>query len=455
MAENAAANQIKPSEEAEQSRLAAAPPGGVGLPGQHRGVVLLAADAGEAARWWPRCVAPQLDLSPGATGLCPPETLTTAIVVSLSELVGRSDRCGVVPPSEACVVVDDGRCDGAWLVEAAWAGRSAAIAGGVAVIHPNRPDRAELAAQCQSAGLSVRYGGLDEATASFVCGMLCRGGMIEDLSAELELARLAKRSADRWLAQLDEELHVAGRLQRELLPGRMPDLPGMQLATLCNPLWHVSGDLYRVVSLGPGRAAFLLVDAMGHGLGAAMHAVVIAQGLLPPLDDEDAKRQWDPAEALARINTDLMRCQGERARFASAVCGTVDACERTVRVAVAGHQAPLVIRGGREGFVEMEVSGPVLGVFSDATFDSASIRLEPGDTLTAYTDGLDEMFGTPDAKHPKPNPEAAKAELARLFACPHTCLQGHVDRLRNDLQQRPASLHRADDLTLLAIRAAA
>lgn len=455
MADTAAANQLNQPMQPAEIGPAAARSGGAGLAGQHQGVVLLAADPGQAAGWWPRCVAPQLNLSPGAVGFCPLGTLTTAAVVSLAELVGRSDRCGVVPPSEACVVVDDGRCEGAWLVEAAWAGRSAAIAGGVAVIHPSRPDRAELAAQCQSAGLSVRYGTLDEATASFVCGMLCRGGMIEELSAELELARLAKRSADRWLAQLDEELHVAGRLQRELLPSRMPELPGMQFATLFNPLWHVSGDLYRVVSIGPGRAAFLLVDAMGHGLGAAMHAVVIAQGLLPSADDEEAKRQWDPAAALARINTDLMRCQGERARFASAVCGTVDACERTVRVAVAGHQAPLVIRGGREGFVEMDVSGPVLGVFPDATFDSACISLEPGDTLAAYTDGLDEMFGTPDALHPKPNPEAAKAELARTFVGPRTCLHSDVERLRHDLQQRPASLHRADDLTLLAIRAAA
>jgi phosphoserine phosphatase RsbU/P len=427
----------------------------LGLAGQHQGVVLLAADPTAARRWWPRCVAPQLNLSPGALGFCPMGRLTSAAVVPLAELAGRADRCAVVPPSEACVVLDDGVCDGAWLVEAAWAGRSASIAGGAAVIHPGRADRAELARQCQSAGLSVRYGGLDDATASFVSGMLCRGGMIEELSAELELARLAKRSADRWLAQLDEELHVAGRLQRELLPSRMPELPGMQFATLFNPLWHVSGDLYRVASIGPGKAAFLLVDAMGHGLGAAMHAVVIAQGLLPAANDEEAKREWDPAKALERINIDLVRSQGERARFASAVCGTVDACARTVRVAVAGHQAPLLIARGTDGFREMEVSGPVLGVFPDATFDAASVVMKPGDTLAVYTDGLDEMFGTPDAKHPKPNPEAAKAELARTLGGADIGLHGAVEQLRTDLQQRPSSLHRADDLTLLAIRAAA
>jgi len=281
------------------------------------------------------------------------------------------------------------------------------------------------------------------------------GGLeaMHEAQQELMVMRKAQDTANTWLASVDEEMHLAARVQREMLPREFPKLGSLEFGSLFCPLWHVSGDIFSTVKLDEHRAAFVMADAMGHGFGAAMHAMIIAHELVR----FGIECRGSPALALAKINDEMCKSQTERIRFASAVYGVIDSRDGSIELAVAGHQPPLIVGQGRERVTNAD--GPLLGVVQDAEFISTTAKLEVGETLVIYSDGVEQAFI-----------DTAKAQGLKVDSTEHHRLlveqmdvdsssaplghtvQGGLDVLGAFLQNRPSSLHRGDDLTVLAIR---
>lgn len=263
-----------------------------------------------------------------------------------------------------------------------------------------------------------------------------------ELQQELTLLRKTQQQADTWLAQIDEELHMAARVQREMLGHKPPTIPGIEVGAIFRPVWHVSGDIYSMASR-EGGLTFVLADAMGHGLGAAMHSMIITHELLCSNMSET------PGRALARLNRQMCASATERVRFATAVYGHIDPGSRTAHLAVAGHHAPLLIRDGR--VIDTEPDGAILGVFPDAEFVEASVHLLPGDTLIVFSDGVEQAC----MDSAKCREDHRADEYRRLLSgtlCCERPLQDGVERLLDVLTTQRSSLHQNDDLTVLAFR---
>jgi sigma-B regulation protein RsbU (phosphoserine phosphatase) len=185
-------------------------------------------------------------------------------------------------------------------------------------------------------------------------------------------------------SMLEEDLRRAARIMRALLPRDLPVIDGVQLNVGYRPSHNIGGDLYGARMIDDRHLWVYVGDAAGHGVSAALLAVLFTQRLAL-CGPGSAPRQ--PAAVLAELNRDLLDECRASGLFVTAIFALVDTLERTATVASAGHPPALVIR--RAGAVErVATSGPALGLGPDATFGEHRVSLAEGDRLLLYTDGL-------------------------------------------------------------------
>lgn len=184
--------------------------------------------------------------------------------------------------------------------------------------------------------------------------------------------------------EIQRDLERAESIQRALLPSRMPSLGGFHVETLYRPGRHVGGDLYDVSAIDDRHAALLVADACGHGMSAAMLSVLFKQRLR--LRDETTGALLPPARALAEVNVALAE-SAMAGMFVTVAYCLLDMETGDVTVASAGHPPVLWAREG--GAVEaIERTGPALGVDREARYRETRIRLDRGDRLLLFSDGV-------------------------------------------------------------------
>ncbi|NJQ16026.1 PP2C family protein-serine/threonine phosphatase [Streptomyces bohaiensis] len=201
------------------------------------------------------------------------------------------------------------------------------------------------------------------------------------------LARRAALAIDTTTAYEQRRRHVE-QLQRHLLPNALPVWPSADLYAayeVADDSLEVGGDFYDAVVDRDGRLAVVIGDVCGRGAEAAALTGLARHTLRTLLEDGVL-----PELALQRLNTILLD-QGTT-RFVTALVAVLTpdgggAC--LARVAAAGHPSPLVRR--KDGLVEeVRVTGLFLGVLPDTDLQPTSLRLEAGDSLVMFTDGLTE-----------------------------------------------------------------
>jgi anti-anti-sigma regulatory factor len=147
----------------------------------------------------------------------------------------------------------------------------------------------------------------------------------------------------------------------------------------------VGGDLYDVVRLDQHHLVLLIADAAGHGLSAAMLAVLFRNAL--PMVDADTREPYRPSQVLREANRSLLRGFTAPGLFLTAAYCLVDMTDGRVTVASAGHP-PLVVQRKSGQFERLFHTGPALGLYPEAHFADKEIVLEAGDHLVLHTDGL-------------------------------------------------------------------
>ncbi|MGB9144709.1 MAG: PP2C family protein-serine/threonine phosphatase, partial [Acidobacteriaceae bacterium] len=223
---------------------------------------------------------------------------------------------------------------------------------------------------------------------------------------------------------LDEEFRNAQELQQVLVPDSLPEVPGYTVTSAYRPAQEVGGDFFQVIPGCDGGATLVVGDVSGKGLKAAMTVALIV-GAVRTL----AETTNDPAEILAGLNRRLHgRMSGG---FATCVALRLDA-NGTCTVANAGHLPPFV--NGEE----MSLPGALpLGMASEGDYATATVRLEAGDRLVLYTDGL------PEARN-------AAGELFG-FERVRTLLAGDADP--NAVAEAALRFGQEDDVTVVRLEA--
>lgn len=280
-----------------------------------------------------------------------------------------------------------------------------------------------------------------------------RQGAVESALADLSAANRSQRGMRGEMDRVNEELQLAAMVQRDFLPRVMPTMPGVEFGVLFRPCGYVSGDIYDVLRLDEHHAAFFLADAIGHGVPAALLTMALCQTLPTKEITGSTYRIVPPAEALTRLNIELIRRQGESPRFASAVYGIIDVRDRKVTLAGAGHPPPLRISAG--GVERVDTPGGLLGVFADEVYGQTSFTLAPEETLVLHTDGFETAFPEPGAdaygrRRPTTHYLAQLAQTAGEITAGMEMGRA-VHGLSRRLDAQEGSLHQADDVTMLAM----
>jgi anti-anti-sigma factor len=212
---------------------------------------------------------------------------------------------------------------------------------------------------------------------------------IEQQNIRLKEQVASLRDACQMLSQqadmIQEDFLRAANIQRALLPREPPQIEGVALDALYRPCDYVGGDLYDVVRLDDRRLGVCVADAAGHGVAAAMLAVIFKSRLC--LIDPETAKPISPRAVFENLNEQLVEeCRAPR-MFVSSVYCLIDTATGDVTLSSAGHPPVLVHRSN--GRVErISHSGPALGLTPGAQFAQIQISLLPGDRILLYTDGL-------------------------------------------------------------------
>jgi sigma-B regulation protein RsbU (phosphoserine phosphatase) len=191
---------------------------------------------------------------------------------------------------------------------------------------------------------------------------------------------------------LENDLELAGRIQRSLLPDPRFHFNGWDVAYHYEPAAIVSGDYCGLITAEDGDFYFIIGDVTGKGVAASMlmvHLHAMFKTLIP--------MELPLPELVARASR--VFCESTLpTHYATLVCARAGASGE-VEICNAGHLPPLVI--GRGGVRSLEATGLPLGAFCDEQFGTSRIRVEPGEAILLYTDGLSEardsggrMYGT-------------------------------------------------------------
>jgi len=179
------------------------------------------------------------------------------------------------------------------------------------------------------------------------------------------------------------ELQIANNIQQSLLLKTLPQLPGFELAAHCRSAQQVGGDFYDVLRVNDHSLLLVVADVMGKGVPAAMFAVILRTLLraAPELTHQ-------PSALLTRVNRLLFEDLSGVDMFITAQLAHVDARERRIVTASAGHCPLLVASGG--GVRQFSPEGMPLGILPETTFSDEIIDLPRDTRVLLYTDGLIE-----------------------------------------------------------------
>jgi phosphoserine phosphatase RsbU/P len=248
---------------------------------------------------------------------------------------------------------------------------------------------------------------------------------------------LTEETARRRL--LDRELDLARDIQMAMLPRSFPERSEIDVAAALRPARTVGGDLYDVVAEGD-RVWLVVGDVSGKGVGAALF-MAVTKTLFRAI----APGAPTVAVAMGRVNEELAR-DNERAMFVTAFAARLDLATGELEYVNAGHNP--TYRLGKDAGVA-PLGGPVdpaLGVVGGHEYRASVVRLQPGDTLVLYTDGVVEARSSGGEEF-----HSLRLE-SHLAGCREADADAVVRGLLGRLEDFAGDTPQYDDITVLALR---
>jgi phosphoserine phosphatase RsbU/P len=263
---------------------------------------------------------------------------------------------------------------------------------------------------------------------------------IRNLQRELADARKSDHPNMPGLDEIDEEMRLAARIQRDFLPRRLPVVGPIRFAVLYRPLGWVSGDIYDVARLDETHLGFYVADAVGHGMPAALLTMFIKHALQTKRILGKTYQILPPHESLAALNAAICEQNLSSCQFCTAVYCVLDLADLTLTYARAGHPEGLLIHADGT-LASLPAPGSLLGVFPEETYHSVSVPLSPGDRLVLYTDGVEDALASGAGE-----PDRFRHLLTSIGRLPREQLLLHITALIDD---RSARRNAEDDITVL------
>jgi sigma-B regulation protein RsbU (phosphoserine phosphatase) len=245
--------------------------------------------------------------------------------------------------------------------------------------------------------------------------------------------------SDSQLRALENELELAAKVQRGLLPAQVKDVKGLGIAARTQPAHIIGGDYYDFFDFQDGTPGFAIADVMGKGLPASMLMSNLQASLRILASDYS-----EPHLLLSRLNQ-LFRYNLKLIRFISVFLLAIDVGKRTIRYANAGHHPPTLWNAAQKSITWLNPTGPAIGLNYQMEYTSERVSYASGDVLLMYTDGLVEARSADGEEF---GDHRLEAYLKEHY---HESPQQLVKGLFETLKSYAGSF--SDDITLLVVKA--
>lgn len=204
-----------------------------------------------------------------------------------------------------------------------------------------------------------------------------------------QLSGLEFREARIQALKLEKDLELARNIQQRLLPKRLPEPEGWSCSAVNLPYQAVGGDLYdlwMVEEQGHGPRLHLVVgDISGKGLPASLMMTQLAAFLRAMAD----RRVADWGELAGRLNARMNEVR-DRNRYATLFASSLNPLNGDLRYVNGGHNPPVLIPGNGGPVRRLEPTGPMVGLLPGVCFCEGRAKMDVGDTLLVFTDGVVE-----------------------------------------------------------------
>ena len=280
------------------------------------------------------------------------------------------------------------------------------------------------------------------------------------LGVALESAKLYSK-LDEYSRALDAELEKGKQIQKDFLPRELPRLRGWDIAACFHPARQVSGDFYDGFLLPSGWLAVAIGDVCDKGVGSALFMALIrsllrvftgkinlsgvslSTGGRPPAAELDGEIET-ALGAVRSTNEYIAHEHGEQGMFATVWLGVINPLTGLLAYVNAGHLPPVIIRkAGALSF--LNATGSSVGIDSASRFRSAVARIEPGDVLIGYTDGVTEAMSPAGLFY-------TKERFFSLLKPSVSSANQMIERITVDLFSHIEHASQADDITMIAVR---
>ncbi len=273
------------------------------------------------------------------------------------------------------------------------------------------------------------------------------------------------------VSKMERDLEIGRQIQTDFLPRQIPQPPGWEIATHFDPARDVAGDFYDVISLPRGKVGLVVADVCDKGVGPALF-MSLSRSLMRAFSEENRTSKWmedflsgmpttlnisdeqrqmlqsSGSSALLAVeltNDYIAHNHSDMFMFLTIFFGVLDPATGVLTYISGGHEVAFIV--GPCGGVKTRLppTGPVVGIDTETQFGIQQVRLEPGDLLLAYSDGV------PDARSPD-RERFTHQRLVSLLEQPAPSAAALLERIRASVWAHIAYADQFDDITMLAAR---
>ena len=206
------------------------------------------------------------------------------------------------------------------------------------------------------------------------------------MSSDLKHYTIELRRTTAEKERVEKELEIARGIQQSFLPEGPPSIKGIDLAAMNEPAKEVGGDFFDFIPVGLHKWGLVIADVSGKGVPAALF-----MALSRTLVRANVSDSLSVSEAIRRSNH--LIAENDRSNmFVTLFYGVLDPVEMTLTYVSAGHNPPLMLRKGANDLILLKAKGVALGVLPDIELEEKEIKLDSGDVVVLYTDGVTEAI---------------------------------------------------------------
>ena len=260
--------------------------------------------------------------------------------------------------------------------------------------------------------------------------------MAADLKEYMEELRVTTAEKER----MTKELEIGKGIQQSFLPESNPEIPGMEVAAFNVPALEVGGDFYDFIPITEDRWGLVIADVSGKDVPAALF-MAISRTLIRAHTTKNSTAVTAVTDANRMICEDSKSCM-----FVTLFYAILDSKKKTLTYVNAGHNPPMMFRGGSVDIALLKAKGIALGVIEEVDLEEVEIELTDDDIVVLYTDGVTEAINEKEE-------DFGEARLVKVIQeNRHLPVGDIIDRIRDEVIAFAGNQPQFDDITLMALK---